>query len=97
MRAHNAGRVPPTPVPMSIALKDLSFSVRYMEVMEGLLRERGAPLSVLLDALGYLFCAVSTRVMVGDHVLLVAEVKAGKLFKSEPRPMVHYRKNGLRY
>ncbi|HEX5355065.1 MAG TPA: AraC family transcriptional regulator ligand-binding domain-containing protein [Aquabacterium sp.] len=37
---------------MSIALKDLTFSVRYMEVMEGLLRERGAPIQVLLDALG---------------------------------------------
>lgn len=37
---------------MSIALKDLTFSVRYMEVMEGLLRERQAPLQVLLDALG---------------------------------------------
>lgn len=37
---------------MSIPLKDLTFSVRYMEVMEGLLRERGAPLQVLLDALG---------------------------------------------
>lgn len=37
---------------MSIALKDLTFSVRYMEVMDGLLRERGAPLSALLDALG---------------------------------------------
>lgn len=52
MRAHNAGRVPPTPLPMSIALKDLTFSVRYMEVMDGMLRERGAPLSALLDALG---------------------------------------------
>lgn len=37
---------------MSIALKDLTFSVRYMEVMEGLLRERDAPVQVLLDALG---------------------------------------------
>lgn len=37
---------------MTIALKDLTFSVRYMEVMEGLLRERQAPLHVLLDALG---------------------------------------------
>lgn len=37
---------------MSIALKHLTFSVRYMEVMEGLLRERGAPLQLLLDALG---------------------------------------------
>ena len=36
---------------MSIALKDLTFSVRYMEVMAGLLNERGAPESVLLDAL----------------------------------------------
>ena len=52
MRAQNAVCVPPTPLPMSIALKDLTFSVRYMEVMDGLLRERGAPLSVLLDALG---------------------------------------------
>lgn len=36
---------------MSIPLKDLTFSVRYMEVMEGLLHERRAPLQVLLDAL----------------------------------------------
>ena len=52
MQAQNAVRVPPPPLPMSIALKDLTFSVRYMEVLEGLLRERGAPLSVLLNALG---------------------------------------------
>jgi AraC-like DNA-binding protein len=37
---------------MSIPLKDLSFSVRYMEAIEGLLLERGAPLTVLLNALG---------------------------------------------
>lgn len=37
---------------MKIALKDLTFSVRYMEVMEGLLRERRAPIQVLMDALG---------------------------------------------
>ena len=36
---------------MSIPLHDLTFSVRYMEVVEGLLLERGAPLSVLLQAL----------------------------------------------
>ena len=36
---------------MSIPLHDLTFSVRYMEVVEGLLLERGAPLSVLLKAL----------------------------------------------
>jgi AraC-like DNA-binding protein len=37
---------------MTIALKDLTFSVRYMEVMDGLLLERGGPRQVLLDALG---------------------------------------------
>jgi AraC-like DNA-binding protein len=35
-----------------LALKNLTFSVRYMEVVEGLLHERGASLSVLLNALG---------------------------------------------
>ncbi|MDO9236417.1 MAG: helix-turn-helix domain-containing protein [Aquabacterium sp.] len=36
---------------MIIPLKELTFSVRFMEVIEGLLQERHAPLSVLLNAL----------------------------------------------
>jgi len=37
---------------MSIPLKDLTFSVRFLEIPEALLRERHVPPSVLLDAVG---------------------------------------------
>lgn len=52
---------------------------------------------ILRSALGYLLCRVASRVPVGDHELFVAVVEGGKLLQPEGKPMVHVRKNGLRY
>jgi flavin reductase (DIM6/NTAB) family NADH-FMN oxidoreductase RutF len=52
--------------------------------------------TVLSDALGYLECQVTGRCAAGDHDLLVAEVRAGRLL-NEGQPMVHIRKSGAHY
>jgi flavin reductase (DIM6/NTAB) family NADH-FMN oxidoreductase RutF len=51
---------------------------------------------VLDDALAYLDCRVAERHSVGDHELIVGRVVGGRVL-SEGKPMVHVRKNGLRY
>jgi flavin reductase (DIM6/NTAB) family NADH-FMN oxidoreductase RutF len=51
---------------------------------------------VLLDALAYLDCRVVQRHAVGDHELIVGRAITGRVL-SEGKPMVHIRKNGLRY
>jgi flavin reductase (DIM6/NTAB) family NADH-FMN oxidoreductase RutF len=55
----------------------------------------GAP--VLADSLAFLACRVVSRHPTGDHELLVAEVRAGRVLSAEGRPMVHVRKSGLHY
>jgi flavin reductase (DIM6/NTAB) family NADH-FMN oxidoreductase RutF len=52
---------------------------------------------ILADALGYLLCRVQARMPAGDHELFVASLEGGKMLQAESRPMVHVRKNGLRY
>ena len=52
---------------------------------------------ILLDALGYLLCRVTGRFAGGDHDILVGRVVGGKLNQADGKPMVHVRKNGLRY
>jgi flavin reductase (DIM6/NTAB) family NADH-FMN oxidoreductase RutF len=54
----------------------------------------GAP--VLAEALAYLSCRVVTRVPVGDHVLLLAQVVGGRVL-NDSQPMVHIRKSGSHY
>jgi flavin reductase (DIM6/NTAB) family NADH-FMN oxidoreductase RutF len=56
--------------------------------------EGAAP--VLLDALAYLDCRVVARHPTGDHDLVVVRAVAGRVL-GEGKPMVHIRKNGLRY
>jgi flavin reductase (DIM6/NTAB) family NADH-FMN oxidoreductase RutF len=56
--------------------------------------ESGGP--VLDDALAYLECRVTTRLAAGDHDLVIAECKRGRLL-SEGHPMIHVRKSGLHY
>jgi flavin reductase (DIM6/NTAB) family NADH-FMN oxidoreductase RutF len=56
--------------------------------------EGAAPL--LCDALAYLDCRVAARHAAGDHFLIVGSVVAGRVL-GEGKPMVHVRKNGLRY
>ena len=58
-------------------------------------REGEAP--ILTDALGYLLCRVQASYPAGDHDLFVAGVGGGRLLQGEGKPMVHVRKNGLRY
>lgn len=52
---------------------------------------------ILRDALGYLACRLATRIVTGDHELLVGVVEGGKLLQADGKPYVHVRKNGLRY
>jgi flavin reductase (DIM6/NTAB) family NADH-FMN oxidoreductase RutF len=51
---------------------------------------------VLCDALAYLDCRVANHISVGDHELVIGTVVAGRVL-DEGKPMVHIRKNGLRY
>lgn len=51
---------------------------------------------VLTHALGFLECEVTDRMKVGDHELVVARVLAGAM-QQDGEPMIHVRKNGLRY
>lgn len=52
---------------------------------------------ILLDALGYLVARVQARVATGDHELVIATVEGGRMLIDDGKPMVHVRKNGLRY
>ena len=56
--------------------------------------ESSAP--VLLEALAYLNCRVTTRCSPGDHVLVIGQVVGGRML-NEGHPMVHIRKNGFHY
>jgi flavin reductase (DIM6/NTAB) family NADH-FMN oxidoreductase RutF len=63
----------------------------------GLAVERPAGAApVLCDALAYLACRVQERLSAGDHELVIGTVVGGRVLE-EGKPMVHVRKNGLRY
>ena len=51
---------------------------------------------VLNEALAHLDCRVVSRCDAGDHELLIARVVGGKMH-GHGAPMVHIRKNGLKY
>jgi flavin reductase (DIM6/NTAB) family NADH-FMN oxidoreductase RutF len=55
---------------------------------------RGLP--VLTETVGFLECRASAHVESGDHRVFLAEVLAGRL-DGDKRPMVHVRRNGMRY
>jgi len=54
----------------------------------------GAP--ILSEAVAYIECKVVDRWPVGDHVLLLGQLVAGRVL-SEGSPMVHVRKSGAHY
>lgn len=56
--------------------------------------QSGAP--VLADALGYLAGAVVSALDTGDHRLHAVEIHDGRMLR-EGTPMIHVRKNGLKY
>ncbi|MBA4186851.1 MAG: flavin reductase family protein [Planctomycetaceae bacterium] len=64
---------------------------------EGLdVRREGETPPVLLASHAYVECRVVNRIDVGDHVLVIGRVVAGAL-QHHGGPIVHVRKNGLRY
>ncbi|MCE9565648.1 MAG: flavin reductase family protein [Planctomycetes bacterium] len=64
---------------------------------EGLeVRRDGKEPPVLLTAHAYLECRVVNRIEAGDHVLVIGRVVSGAL-QHHGGPIVHVRKNGLRY
>jgi len=52
---------------------------------------------ILSDALAYLECSVSNRMECGDHWVVYAIVKNGKLLETETVTAVHHRKSGNHY
>lgn len=61
----------------------------------GILRAPGGG-AALAAASGWIECRGMGRTAAGDHVVVVAEVVGGDCGSGEP-PLVHVRKNGLRY
>ncbi|MUG97807.1 MBL fold metallo-hydrolase [Scytonema sp. UIC 10036] len=57
--------------------------------------ENGCP--ILTDALAYMECTVTNRMECGDHWLIYATVKNGKLLDNEGVTAVHHRKSGSHY
>ena len=57
--------------------------------------ENGCP--ILKGASAYLECTVSSRMECGDHWVVYATVKQGKVLDSAVKTAVHYRKTGTRY
>ena len=53
-------------------------------------------IAALAAASGWIECRATTRAAAGDHVVVVAEVVGGDS-GSAGAPLVHVRKNGLRY
>lgn len=51
---------------------------------------------ILVDALAFLSGKVESSLPTGDHVLFSIVIDSGRLLRDGP-PMVHIRKNGLRY
>jgi flavin reductase (DIM6/NTAB) family NADH-FMN oxidoreductase RutF len=50
----------------------------------------------LAEALGHLECEPAGSIDSGDHHVFLARVTGGSLAREE-KPMVHIRKNGMRY
>ena len=57
--------------------------------------ENGSP--ILVDSLAYLECTVDNRMECGDHWLIYAIAKEGKLLQSDGITAVHHRKSGSHY
>lgn len=51
---------------------------------------------VFSESLSYLDCLVQEQLPAGDHVVILAEIKGGRVL-NEDEPMLHTRKNGFQY
>lgn len=52
---------------------------------------------ILSDTISYLNCQVTAHNSAGDHVVVVAEIKDGKMLNADDEPMVHLRSSGFHY
>ncbi|MGA0201269.1 MAG: flavin reductase, partial [Prochlorotrichaceae cyanobacterium] len=57
--------------------------------------QNGSP--ILVEALAYLECAVTSRMDCGDHWVVYCQVQAGKVSKPDGLTAAHYRKVGNHY
>jgi flavin reductase (DIM6/NTAB) family NADH-FMN oxidoreductase RutF len=57
--------------------------------------QAGAP--IVAEALSYLIAEVTWIAPAGDHRVVVARVRDGALLDADGEPVVHVRRNGLRY
>lgn len=64
---------------------------------DGLDVRTDAGVPVLATSMGHLLCRVTARCNAGDHDLIFARVEGGELRDETAKPMVHVRKNGLKY
>lgn len=60
------------------------------------LRRTAAGLPILEGTVGYLECQPAGKIDSGDHHVFLARVLSGHL-SNDARPLVHIRKNGLKY
>ncbi len=73
------------------------FGKPAADAFDGLMVHRTAGgAAALADAAAWMECRPVARVAHGDHVVVLAEVVSGAGTDS-PQPLVHVRKNGLRY
>lgn len=93
-----------TPFVLNLLAEDQRSIVRHFSrqraagmALAGLPREpTAAGLPVLAGAVGYLECEPAGSIDSGDHHIFLARVLAGHLLGGGP-PLVHIRKNGLKY
>jgi flavin reductase (DIM6/NTAB) family NADH-FMN oxidoreductase RutF len=52
---------------------------------------------ILKDAIAYLECEVENRMECGDHWVVYAVIKNGKVLRSNVKTAIHHRKAGNRY
>lgn len=63
--------------------------------LETITGETGIP--ILKDSIGYLECKYKSELESGDHIIVIAEVIAGKLLNADIEPSVHLRSDGFKY
>ena len=80
---------------MSRFFKPAPETGSIFDELETITGETGVP--ILKDSIGYLECSYKAQAESGDHIIVLAEVIAGKLLSSEIEPSVHVRADGFKY
>ena len=73
------------------------FKSHRGSIFDGLKTRKGIEeIRILNDAVSYLECRLTNRVISGDHVVYFGEVVGGKMLKAG-EPSIHVRDNGFNY